>query len=257
MVLRQELNEVKGEQIDELGWNYINLQFMKEHKYYTEAARMRFGPMKKNNLKEIETKLGLKKNKKDRSKMVTIGTSKSAQTQFKTALRNHIDLSAIADNKANTMLSVTSLIISLSLPILGTNLDTSPHLLVPTIILLFVCVTAITYATLATRPMPMRGKTTMEDINQKQSNLFFFGNFFKMKYSDYEDGIKYVVSNDEFLDSSITRDLFFLGMALGRKYRYLRKCYNVFMYGIIASVVGFAIAFAWNAINSGNSTPIG
>ncbi|RLD21043.1 MAG: hypothetical protein DRI69_04990, partial [Bacteroidetes bacterium] len=223
--LREELNTVKGEHIDEMGWNYINLQFMKDHRFYTEAGRMRFGPMKKQNLKQIERTLGLRKQQgKQKSKLVTIGSSKSAQTQFKTALRNHIDLSAIADNKANTMLSVTSLIISLAIPILGTQLNDNPILLIPTIILLFVCVTAITYATLAIRPIVMKGTTTMEDINQKQSNLFFFGNFFKMKYSDYEDGIKYVVADDELLDSAITRDLFFLGMSLGRKYMFLRRC---------------------------------
>ena len=252
--LREELNTVKGEHIDEMGWNYINLQFMKDHRFYTEAGRMRFGPMKKQNLKQIERTLGLRKQQgKQKSKLVTIGSSKSAQTQFKTALRNHIDLSAIADNKANTMLSVTSLIISLAIPILGTQLNDNPILLIPTIILLFVCVTAITYATLAIRPIVMKGTTTMEDINQKQSNLFFFGNFFKMKYSDYEDGIKYVVADDELLDSAITRDLFFLGMSLGRKYMFLRRCYNVFMFGMIIAVVAFAVAFA---IGTGDVPPI-
>ena len=65
-----------------------------------------------------------------------------------------------------------------------------------------------------------------------------------MKYSDYEDGIKYVVADDELLDSAITRDLFFLGMSLGRKYMFLRRCYNVFMFGMIIAVVAFAVAFA-------------
>lgn len=252
--LREELNTVKGAHIDEMGWNYINLQFMKDHRFYTEAGRMRFGPMKKQNHKEIERNLGLRKEPgKQKSKLVTIGSSKSAQTQFKTALRNHIDLSAIADNKANTMLSVTSMILSLAIPLLGTQLNEYPNLLYPTIILLIVCVTAITYATLAIRPIVMRGKTSMEDINQKQANLFFFGNFFRMKYADYEDGIKYVVADDELLDSAITRDLFFLGMSLGRKYMFLRRCYNVFMFGMIIAVISFVIAFA---IGTGDIPPM-
>lgn len=244
--LRKELNSVNLEEIDELGWDHINLQFLKEHKFYTKEARGRYLQNKKNNIKAIEYKLGLRKpkTKKKKPQMVTIGTSKSAQTQFKTALRNHIDLSAIADNKANTMLSVTSLIISLSLPFLGGSLPSNPHLLIPTLILLFVCVTAIIFATLATRPISMKGLSTMEDISKKRSNLFFFGNFFRMSFRDYEEGIKRVVSNDEYLDSAITRDLFFLGKALGRKYVYLRWCYNVFMFGIIAAVVAFTIAFA-------------
>jgi hypothetical protein len=141
------------------------------------------------------------------------------------------------------MLSVAALIISLALPILGTNLMDNPHLLVPTILLLTVCVVSITYATLAIRPIATKGVTTLDDINKKQSNLFFYGNFYRMRYSDYAEGIKYVVSNSEFLDSSITRDLFFLGVALGRKYIFLRRCYNVFMFGMIIAVLAFAIAF--------------
>ena len=243
--LRNELNNVRNEGIDEAGWDHLNLKFLQEHKFFTKEARDRFDIIKKRNLKEVKGRLGLKKDKdKEKSRYVTIGTSKSAQTQFKTALRNHIDLSAIADNKANTMLSVTSLIISLSLPFLGTSLSTNPQLLIPTIILLFVCVTAIIFATLATRPISMRGINTMDDISAKRSNLFFFGNFFKMNFTDYEEGIRVVVGNDELLDNAITRDLFFLGKALGKKYIYLRWCYNVFMYGIVASVISFAIAFS-------------
>ncbi len=249
--LREEINTVKGEHIDEMGWNYINLQFMKDHKFYTEAARERFGPMKKQNRKQIESQLGLRKVKGKDKHRSTISSNKSAQTQFKTALRNHIDLSAIADAKANTMLSVASLILSLTLPFIGTKVPENPLLLVPTVILLIVCVVSISYATLAIRPISTRGVTTMDDINKKKSNLFFFGNFHRMKYGEYEDGIKYVVANSEFLDSSITRDLFFLGVALGRKYMFLRRCYNVFMFGLIISVIAFVVALT---IGSGTMT---
>ena len=254
--LRLEVNDVRGEQIDEVGWDYINLQFLQDHTFYTEEARQKYDTRKKANLKEIKRKLGLKKDKKkDQTKLTTIGSSKSAQTMFKTSLRNHIDLSSIADNKANTMLSVTALIISISLPILGTRLVELPFLMIPTFILMIVCVTAITYATLATRPIKMKGVTTMEDINKKRSNLFFFGNFSNMKYQDYEDGIRYVVAHDDLLDSAITRDLFYLGVALGKKYKYLRKCYNIFMYGIILSILAFAAAFAW-AASQPTPTPV-
>jgi len=50
-----------------------------------------------------------------------------------------------------------------------------------------------------------------------------------------------VVKDDEKLDNSITRDLFYLGKALGKKYRYLRLCYNFFMYGIIFAVIAFVV----------------
>ena len=109
--------------------------------------------------------------------------------------------------------------------------------------LIVVCVIAIIFATLATRPVKMSGLTAKDDIDENKSNLFFFGNFFKMSFDDYERGIKHVVAEDDRLDQSITRDLFYLGRALGQKYTYLRHCYNFFMYGIVITAFAFMVAF--------------
>jgi predicted metal-dependent HD superfamily phosphohydrolase len=245
--LRRELNHTNnhGILIDEEAWDRINLQFLKEHEYYTDAAKERFGDVKKKHLKSLEKKLKKtdKKKKEPFPKLLTIGTSKSAQTQFKTALRNHIDLSAIADNKANIMLSVNALIITFALPLLGERIAADHRMLIPTLILLSVCIVAMVFATLATRPIPMSGISSTEDITTKKSNLFFFGNFYKMSFTEYELGMQQVVASDELLDNAIIRDLFFLGKALGKKYQYLRLCYNFFMFGLILAVVAFGLTF--------------
>jgi predicted metal-dependent HD superfamily phosphohydrolase len=243
--LRQELNMVHGEGIDEKTWDTINLQFLKEHEFYTEEAKNRFTDAKKKHIKKIEKKLRkpVKGEKPAGPRLLTIGSSKSAQTQFKTSLRNHIDLSAIADNKANMMLSVNALIITIALPLLGERIAADQQMLIPTLILLAVCIVAMVFATLATRPIPMTGRSSMEDIKGKKSNLFFFGNFYEMSFQEYETGMREVVGDDELLDNAITRDLFFLGKALGKKYQYLRLCYNFFMYGLILAVLSFGVIF--------------
>ena len=41
----------------------------------------------------------------------------------------------------------------------------------------------------------------------------------------------------------MTRDLYYLGKVLAQKYRYLTYCYNIFMFGMILSVILFAMAF--------------
>ena len=93
------------------------------------------------------------------------------------------------------------------------------------------------YATLATRPIKMNGYTNMEKIKSGKSNLFFFGNFYKMSFSEYQNGLQHVVAEEDNLENSIMRDLYFLGRSLGRKYNQLRMCYNFFMIGIIATVI--------------------
>ncbi len=252
--LRKELNTVQNAVLSKKDWAKTNLRFLDEHEFYSSAGKERYNEKKIENrrllineLTQIESKTEEKEKpvKPPKSEKInTIANSKSAQTQFKTALRNHIDLSAIADNKANIMLSVNALIITFALPLLGAEIAENKLLLIPTMMLLTVCVISMVFATLATRPIPMKGYSSMESILDKKSNLFFFGNYFNMSFDEYEKGMNATVADDDILDTTIMRDLFFLGKTLGAKYGYLRKCYTIFMYGIIVTVIGFVIVFA-------------
>jgi HD superfamily phosphodiesterase len=250
--LRKELNALQNALLSKRDWAKTNLRFLEEHEYYTDVAKVRYGETKAYNKKLLEAELVLLEEKEEekRNGQVTpepntIATSKSAQTMFKTALRNHIDLSAIADNKANIMLSVNALIITFALPLLGKEIAANRMLLYPTILLLSVCVVSMIFATMATRPIPMKGYSSMESILAKKSNLFFFGNYYRMSFDEYEQGMNATVADDTILDTTIMRDLFFLGRTLGVKYGYLRKCYTIFMYGIILTVIAFVFVFSF------------
>jgi hypothetical protein len=171
----------------------------------------------------------------------SITSSKTAQTQLKTSLRNHIDLSAIADNKANIMLSINAIVITVGLPLMAERLADNGNYIFPMIALGLSSMISMAYATLSTRPIKTHGITSLESINQGKSNLFFFGNFYKMNFDEYEAGIKEVVERNDLLESSITRDLFFLGKSLGVKFDQLRTCYNVFMIGMLTTAILFVI----------------
>src|SRR3712207_7617265 len=41
---------------------------------------------------------------------------------------------------------------------------------------------------------------------------------------------------------SMIKDVYFLGIVLAQKYRYLRISYNIFMYGLIVAVLAFGIS---------------
>lgn len=62
-----------------------------------------------------------------------------------------------------------------------------------------------------------------------------------MSYEEYSKGMGVMMNDREFLYGSLTRDLYSQGVVLGRKYRLLRIAYNVFMYGIVTSVLAFVI----------------
>ena len=161
---------------------------------------------------------------------------------YRTTYRTHINLSSIADNKANIMLSINAIVISITLSSLTPRFGTNPKLIFPTIFLLAVCLLAVVFATLSTRPKITEGIFTRQDIQNKKSNLLFFGNFYNMELEDFHWGMMEMIKDSDFLYSSMTRDLYFLGVVLAKKYRYLRICYGIFMYGLIVSVIVFAIA---------------
>ncbi|WP_442588331.1 Pycsar system effector family protein [Pedobacter sp. AW31-3R] len=178
-----------------------------------------------------------KKKKSDRPE-------RGIETMFRTTSGNHQRLSDMADNKAHIMISTNSIILSVILSVLLRKLEDNPHLIIPTLILLIICVVTMVFSILATRPSVPPGTFTAEDIAEKKVNLLFFGNFYKMSLQDYAAGMNLVMEDRDFLYGSLVKDLYFQGVVLGRKYLLLRAAYNVFMFGIVASVLAFVIAAA-------------
>jgi hypothetical protein len=164
---------------------------------------------------------------------------KGIETMFRISSSNSLKMSVMADNKAHIMITVNSIILSVALGFVVKNLDENPHLLIPAVILLGVSVTTIIYSILATRPNVTGGTFTKEQVDNKSVNLLFFGSFYNMNYNEYEDGIKKMMGDREFLYGNLTKDIFWQGKVLGRKYRLLRISYTIFLYGIIATVVAF------------------
>lgn len=238
--LREEWGLLRGQTHTDNEWNALNHKFFKEHSYCTDVARDLWDKKKNANQKALKK---LARAGVETSEDEHITATRSAQMMFKTSLRNHIDLSNLADNKANIMLSINAIIITIAMPLAATYVTANPYLLAPMAVLLSTCLVAMSFATMATRPTKMTGLTSEEAIQQGQANLFFFGNFFKMSFDEYQRGMQFIVADENRLDSAILRDLFFLGQSLGRKYSQLRTCYTVFLSGIGITVLTFAVSY--------------
>lgn len=272
--IRQELTLTKNTTMSEPEWIEFELNFIINQKYHTAQAYHLFEKRKKKHIRQLR-KLndrlhpneGLSKNempsrpkKKKKSKKGTtknveeiaihnveeisqLKLGRGVETMYRTAYRTHVNLSSIADNKANIMLSINAIIISITISTLVPSFETNEKLQIPTIVLLTVCLGSIIFATLSTRPKITEGKVTREDIINRKSNLLFFGNFYNMDLKDFDWGMMEMIKDSDFLYSTMTRDLYFLGIVLAKKYKYLRFCYSIFMYGLIISVIVFALAF--------------
>ena len=163
-------------------------------------------------------------------------------TVFRITSNNNQRLSSMADSKAHILIQVNSIIISVLLSLLLRKIEDHTNLAIPATLLLTVNLVTIIFSILATRPHIPPGKFSKEDLDEKKVNLLFFGNFYRMTLEEYAGGMLQLMEDRDFLYGSLIRDVYFQGIALGRKYRWLRLSYNVFMYGLIASVIAFMIA---------------
>lgn len=255
-LLRKEWELTCDKILSEKEWLDENINFLStRHRFHTTEAALNWGVGKSKNISgllkarrklEVENKklkhkkaeLAFKKNKVDIPE-------RGIETMFRVTLKNHITLSNIADTKANILLSVNAIIVSLVLSNLVSKLDnaSNQYLIIPTVVFVLFTVVSIVLSILATRPNVTSGKFTKEDVTNKKVNLLFFGNFHKMSLKDFEWAIGEMMQDKDYLYSSMKKDLYFLGLVLDKKYKILRLTYTVFMVGIIVSVLAFAIAF--------------
>jgi hypothetical protein len=148
----------------------------------------------------------------------------------------------MADSKSHILISVSSIIISVILSFLIARLAYYPQYIIPTIILVVACLATVTFAILSTRPSVSKGQFTEEDIRNKKTNLLFFGNFHRMQLEDYQWGMNQMIKDKEYLYDTMTMDIYYLGVVLAKKYKYLRIAYTIFMWGLIIAVIAFGIA---------------
>ncbi len=249
----EEWTKTKKGGISKKSFNKETYKLLMYHQYYTSYCQDALNEGKKENLKKIEKKLGdvlaAETSNEALGPIITEkeGTTKGMQTMLRLTSSNHNALSEMADSKANILISVNAIIISLILSILLRKLQTDSYLAIPTIIFLAASLITIVLAILATRPKITSGTFNDEDILSKKVNLLFFGNFYKVDHDTYEKAMRTMMRDSDYLYRSMIKDIYFLGVVLGRKYRLLRLAYNIFMIGIIISVIAFAIAAFLNS----------
>lgn len=277
--LRQELKRT-GTKISKKKWRKKTAGFLENHQYFTQYGKTVLAPRQAANLDILRQQIAndgddsddelkaeqkeklTKDTKKDKPekqaerldhlldpptaeaspKAKKQERGRGVETMFRLTSQNHFQLSAMADTKANIMISINTIVISLVLSILIRKLEDWPALTIPTIMFTITSVVATVLAVLATRPNVTNGVFSREDIENKTANLLFFGNFYRMDLPDYEWGMRRMMDDSDFLYSSMIRDIYFLGKVLGKKYKLLRWSYSVFMFGLIVSVLAFGVA---------------
>lgn len=258
-LLRLEWELIQNRRLPAIEWNQIQLQELLRTHFYTPFGKTEYAPIVAQNI--LMQKSRVEKNKNSSTQLADAEDgrlhkfqglekklpSSATQTYFRTNYRNHINLSAIADNKANIMISVNAILISVVISVLSyRNIpETQPMVLLPVVLFLFTALTSLIFAVLSIRPKVTSKNIGTTNIQEARKNIVFFGNFVNLDLEQFEEAMDSVLRDGELLYGNMVRDIYFLGKVLDKKYRFLTMSYNIFMVGFVATVISFlAVLFS-------------
>ena len=222
------------------------VDFFTKHVYFTEYGKIVLQPKKELTISKISERQKHRKlidNKKEPPARKKIEYTRGVDTMFRITARNQINLNSIADNKSNILISVNAIIISIIITMLAGNIGSMSQDIVPILVLLVICLVTIIIAILSTRPNIINSKFTKEDLENKNVDLTFFGNFIKIDYDEYLNALREMMLDDQHLYSMLIKNQYSLGKILSKKFRLVRIAYNVFMVGIIFTVIVFLLNY--------------
>lgn len=249
---RLELELMLNQQFTKKEWVNFQMQQLLNTRLFTAYGKTQFEPIIAQHIlkqKDIVEKVrsGLPDMMEEERKLRRFQDvekkipSRATQTFFRANYRNHINLSAIADNKANIMISVNSILISVLITILTYRniTETNPSVLLPIVIFLITGLASLIFAVLSARPKITRLNQENINFEEAKRNIVFFGNFVSLDLDQYEAAMDAMFRDGELMYGNMTRDLYYLGKVLEKKYNYLTLSYNIFMIGFVTSVIMF------------------
>jgi len=163
----------------------------------------------------------------------------TADNLLRTAQQHHVALSSMADTKANIIITVSSIVLTISMGHIG-----DPELRASVVVLGCFTLLALLLAVLAVlpkyRPLKLR-----DAVLPPHFNLMFFGHFSELTRERYLAEMARALTPDGTPYQVWSNDIYSLGTYLRRyKYRYLRYSYLFFLTGFVLS----ALLQAWRIV---------
>lgn len=245
--LRMEWERTLGCIFTDREWAERQLAYLTSIRFYTQYGKKKYERRRHKNLRAVHDALAAllgPEEMREQTMAAKEVPERGIETMFRTTYRNHINLSSIADSKANIMISVNAILLSILLSFVSTRLQTDPWLLVPTASLVVTCLVAMVFAILSARPKVTNKTFTLDEVRRSsEANILFFGNFTNMPLHDFTVGVRELMQDSDLLYDNMISDIYSLGQVLDRKYRLLWIAYSAFMAGVVLSVLLFAIFF--------------
>ncbi len=172
-----------------------------------------------------------------------IGSARGVESMFRSSYRAQLDMIALAATKANIMISLNGLLVSMLLLSGAYFLSADKLLLLPVGMLLLTCTVAIVFAVLSARPDVDSRKQTLEDFTKDKADLLIFGQFSKLSSDEFDSAMWEMLEDHERIYHNMISHIYDMGCVADKKFARLYISYNAFMIGLVLSV-GSLVAIA-------------
>lgn len=244
-LLRLEREALEQKTFTTHEWERHLLELQLDTKFLTPEAHDAFASRKNKNIVAQRNKI-----RKARKTTIRKKTGKDfgrgVDTVYRVTLRNHINLSSIADGKANMIISINTLVLSILITAGSASFSLSPssiqenlEYILPVLILMLTSLSAITFAVFSAIPKVSGQEFTEEDVRNHNVSLLYFGNFLSLPKKEFVTYLRDLKEDQEVLYDDLSRDLYNLGLVLRKKYRLLTYAYRTFVGGLVLSFLVF------------------
>ena len=251
-LLRLEWEIFLDKEYSPVEWDQLQQDYLVRTNFVTEYFRKEYGKRREKNIHKQRESLA----KTSRKHLTSKELKRGVETMYRSTYKNHINLSSMADSKANMMISINTIIMSIIITVVGGSFSLTEKTFVenlrytvPICILLVGSLTSVIFAILSARPNVTSKEIDLEKIKQKKSSVLFFGNFTNMKLQEFINNMNELTEERDLLYDNMNIDIYFLGLVLTKKYSQLRISYNVFMGGLVLAVVAFLGIFFYSQYN--------
>ena len=247
-LLRLEKEQTGIMRYSQYQWERYLLNLLSNTPFYTSVGKRKFGSRKNLNLSKLRQGLAEAKEKELKSQTGK-NFGRGVDTVYRVTLRNHINLSSIADGKASIIISINTPILTALVALSSAGISLDNHLFqnklifVPILILMLGTLAAIFFAVLSVIPKISGSQQMMQEIEAPKQNMLYFGNFLRLEKEEFVEHMQDLKKDQTMLYDELSRDLYSLGLVLQKKYRQLTFAYRAFIAGLILSVLSFVIIY--------------
>ena len=144
---------------------------------------------------------------------------------------HHVQLSSMADAKANMLITVSSLMITIAVGFVKDE-----RLQYAGVTLVAFCIVTVLMAAYVS--MPKLRRTAPRDPSSPTFNPLFFGDFSSLPLERYEQVMEGVMADASTTHTAAVREVYVMGQYLAKqKYRYLGWAYVCFIGGLMVTAV--------------------